>query len=227
MTGRRKTSAISIAIGLIGVMCAVNAALTVSAHDGRHAPASAKKLKNPLPATEANMARGRSLYEEHCASCHGTDGKSQTEIATVMRVKPADLTGKAMQRLTDGEAYWVITNGIKTSGMPAYKAKLSDRERWQMTLYMRRFKTAEATSTAAASAEQRYEVRGKVVSVDAKLKQIMLEHEEIKGYMGAMTMPFPLKDEKLYSVLKPGDLVQATLVVAASSWWLENVVVKK
>jgi mono/diheme cytochrome c family protein len=111
-----------------------------AAHEGhkrKNAPANAKKLKNPLAATDENVAAGRELFARHCASCHGEDGKAQTEDARAMKLKPTDLTGKAMQGITDGEIYWVITNGIKRAKMPAFKAKAGDTERWQMTLYVK------------------------------------------------------------------------------------------
>src|SRR5215813_866462 len=110
-----------------------------AAHEGHsHAPASAKKLKNPVAATEENIAAGRALYTPHCATCHGEDGKAKTDMASTMKVKPTDLTSHAMHGLTEGEVYWVITNGIKKGGMPLFKAKMNDRERWQTTLYVRR-----------------------------------------------------------------------------------------
>ena len=42
-----------------------------------------------------------------------------------------------MKGITDGEIYWVVTNGITKSGMPAFKTKAKDQERWQMTLYVK------------------------------------------------------------------------------------------
>jgi mono/diheme cytochrome c family protein len=111
-----------------------------SAHKGhkhRNAPVSAKKLKNPLKANEETIAAGRALFNKHCASCHGEDGKAKTEIAAAMKKKPTDLTAKEMRGITDGEIYWVTTNGIKKSGMPAFKSTVTDQERWRMTVYIK------------------------------------------------------------------------------------------
>lgn len=124
------------AVGLLTTMWALDP--SASAHEGhRHAPATAKKLKNPLTATEENIDAGHALFNRNCASCHGEDGKAKTDVAEAMKVKPSDLTGHAMHGITDGEIYWVVTNGIKTSGMPALKAKTKPDERWQMTLYVK------------------------------------------------------------------------------------------
>ena len=111
------------------------AVLAQHKHEHSHAPASAKKLKNPIAATDENIDKGKALYARNCALCHGDDGKSNTKHASAMKEKPADLT--ALHDRTDGEIYWVITNGIKPSGMPAFKAKLKDTERWQMALYVK------------------------------------------------------------------------------------------
>jgi len=132
-----KLSATVLFAGLLATIGVVD--FSASAHDKHghsHAPASAKRLKNPLTANEENIAAGRSLFNQNCASCHGEDGKAKTDVAEAMTVKPTDLTDKKMQGITGGEIYWVITNGIKKSGMPAFK-KATANERWQMTLYVK------------------------------------------------------------------------------------------
>src|SRR5215475_2922419 len=83
----------------------------------------------------------------------------------------------------------------------------------------------ESKSPEASSAAQRYEVKGKVVSADKADHKVTIAHEEIKGYMEAMTMPFTLLEDWVYSELKPGAQIQATLVVDQGRSWLENPVV--
>ena len=73
--------------------------------------------------------------------------------------------------------------------------------------------------------QQRFDVRGKVVGVDKNEGTVTLAHEAIPGYMAAMTMDYPLKDKWAFDVLKPGQTVHATLVVASDRAWLEGVVV--
>jgi len=235
MTQRVKATVVVMVAVLLAIIWSSKVEFDASAHEGHHAPASAKKLKNPLTVTEADIKRGGELYDEHCASCHGTNGQAKTEVAAGMKVKPTDLTGKVITDLTEGEIYWVITNGIKASGMPVYKVKLNDRARWQITLYIQRFPpgaTASAQTIAALNKAQlsgapleRHPMKGKILSIDKQYHQVIIEHEEIPGYMGAMAMPFPLKDEKLYDLLKVGNQIRATLVVAQSAWWLDEVVV--
>ncbi|QQS47960.1 MAG: copper-binding protein [Acidobacteriota bacterium] len=71
---------------------------------------------------------------------------------------------------------------------------------------------------------ERYELRGVVVSVDKEKNRATIRHEAVKGYMDAMTMPFPIKDKAALEELRPGDQITATLVVTADgASWLENI----
>ncbi len=72
---------------------------------------------------------------------------------------------------------------------------------------------------------QRYELKGKVVAVDRQKAQVTIAHEAIPGYMEAMTMPFRLKDDWPFSILEPGNQIQATLVVEGDRSWLEEVTI--
>jgi protein SCO1/2 len=73
--------------------------------------------------------------------------------------------------------------------------------------------------------QQRFEVQGKVVAVDKRGGMVILAHEAIQGYMGAMTMGFVLKDQWAFDVLKEGQTVRATLVVQGENAWLEGIVI--
>lgn len=75
----------------------------------------------------------------------------------------------------------------------------------------------------ADSQNDSYNLKGRVVSVNPGKEQVTLEHEEIPGYMPAMTMPFKVKDAWALSVLAPGQIVEATLVVGKDQSWIENV----
>lgn len=75
---------------------------------------------------------------------------------------------------------------------------------------------------------QRYEFKGKVLSVDRAKGEAKVEHEEVKGYMAAMTMDFPLRDAEALKVLEAGDLLSATLVIEDDGgYWLDNPVITK
>ncbi len=82
-----------------------------------------------------------------------------------------------------------------------------------------------AVSCARPEPAERYELHGTVVSVDADALRVTVAHDEIPGYMPAMTMPFRLKDAQMVQALAPGRAITADLVVAGKSSWLENIVV--
>jgi Cu/Ag efflux protein CusF len=75
-----------------------------------------------------------------------------------------------------------------------------------------------------ADAARRYVLRGEVVAVDVEGYALRVAHEEIPGYMGAMTMRFPVLDAEVLSGIHEGDRIEATLVVSPDNrYWLEDV----
>jgi protein SCO1/2 len=73
---------------------------------------------------------------------------------------------------------------------------------------------------------RRYELKGEVVSVSRERQTITLDHEPVADFMGAMTMPFNVRDDWVFEAAAPGAQVTATLVVAGSASWLEDVIVR-
>ncbi len=118
------------------------AAVVMAIQDGsasqhvHHAPAQARMLTSPLELTEADVAAGRAAFSARCIQCHGADGKGPATW-TNDRPRPADLTTANNREHADGEVYWVITNGIPASGMPASASVLTDVARWQVVAYVR------------------------------------------------------------------------------------------
>ena len=86
-----------------------------------------------------------------------------------------------------------------------------------------------ASCTRHSGNEKRYDLKGKVVSVDTERHLVTISHEEVKGYMPGMTMPFSVRNESDFQMLQPNAEVTATLVVDGPHSWLEDlfVVVKQ
>jgi protein SCO1/2 len=82
-----------------------------------------------------------------------------------------------------------------------------------------------ACQTKKPMPEQRFDLRGKVLGIDKSAGTVTLQHEAIPGYMAAMTMDYHVKDKWAIDVLKPGQTLRATLVVANDHAWLEGIVV--
>lgn len=71
----------------------------------------------------------------------------------------------------------------------------------------------------------RYAFAGRVVATDPSRHVLVIAHDAIPGYMGAMTMPYPVGDAVDLARIRPGDRLTAELVVRSDSAWLERVVV--
>lgn len=101
-------------------------------------PDEYKARSNPLPATEANVAEGRARYEAHCADCHAPNGKGDTPLGRSLFPRAGDLTSPQTRRYSDGQLYWIISEGIRYSGMPEGRRLHSEDQIWKLVLYLRR-----------------------------------------------------------------------------------------
>src|SRR5262245_30892956 len=84
---------------------------------------------------------------------------------------------------------------------------------------------AKTESKKVSPDAKRFTLKGKVVSVDRGSKKAKIDHQDIPGYMDAMTMDFPIREDAVWDELKPGVDIQADLVVdnANAQFWLENI----
>src|SRR5262249_207566 len=80
-------------------------------------PRTARNLQNPSQANPEVLAAAMAHFADHCASCHGNDGRGTTLVGRGLYPKPPDMTEAATQQLTDGELYYIIENGVRFTGM--------------------------------------------------------------------------------------------------------------
>jgi mono/diheme cytochrome c family protein len=105
------------------------ASLALRARIAREAPGQC-----PIEATEDNLVAGAKIYRDHCAVCHGLSGQPKTAIAQGMFPRPPQLfRGKGVTDDPVGETYWKTANGIRLTGMPAYRDSLSESQLWQVS----------------------------------------------------------------------------------------------
>lgn len=103
--------------------------LALDAHIGKQATG-----QSPVAADETAYLAGAQVYKQRCAMCHGTIGQPPTDYATTMYPKPPQLfQGKGVTDDPVSESYWKTANGIRMTGMPAFKTKLTDTELWQVS----------------------------------------------------------------------------------------------
>jgi mono/diheme cytochrome c family protein len=100
-------------------------------------------VKNPpLQADETNLVAGAHIYSDKCAVCHGFHGKPSAFGTHMFPSAPplwekhrhGDVVGVSDD--PPGETYWKVANGIRLTGMPAYKELLSGPEMWQVSLLL-------------------------------------------------------------------------------------------
>jgi protein SCO1/2 len=83
------------------------------------------------------------------------------------------------------------------------------------------------TESSAASPTERYTLHGVIQEIAADRSGITVAHEAVPGYMPAMTMSFPVKDDpRVIQILRPGDRIEATLAVGSDGFWLEKILTK-
>ncbi len=84
------------------------------------------------------LKTGIEHYHEMCRLCHGAPGYEKEEFAEGLYPKPPKLTSKEIQEMSNAEAFWVLKNGIKMTGMPAFGPTHDDDELWGMVGFWRR-----------------------------------------------------------------------------------------
>ena len=102
-------------------------------------PRSARTAKNPVPLNDEAVSEGRGHFADHCALCHGNDGAGRTQIGQNLYPKAPDMRSAQTQSLSDGEIFYIIKNGIRLTGMPAWGADTpeGDRETWLLVHFIR------------------------------------------------------------------------------------------
>ena len=98
-------------------------------------PAGARDLKNSVKPTPLAIAEARDHFADHCAVCHANDGSGNTQINEGLYPPAPDLRQAGTQKLTDGEIFYIIKNGIRFTGMPGWGGE--DEDNWKLVLFIR------------------------------------------------------------------------------------------
>lgn len=110
-------------------------------------PRDARDLTNPVPASADVFEAGLRHFADHCAVCHANNGSGETEIGRGLYPKAPDMRQAATQNLTDGELFYIIENGVKLTGMPAWGTGEAEgkTESWHLVHFIRQLpKVSEA-----------------------------------------------------------------------------------
>ena len=110
--------------------------LAMSALDNsveRHAP----RTNNPVPPTDENLIEGLKIYTMNCATCHGGIDRQPSMLAKSFYPPPPNLI---LDPDDDPEwhIFYVIHNGVRYTGMPAWDKALPDADIWKVTAFLSR-----------------------------------------------------------------------------------------
>jgi len=109
----------------------------------------------PIQPDEPNLLAGAQIYIENCAVCHGALGQPQTAIAKGEFPNPPKLVeGKGVTDDAPAETYWKVANGIRLTGMPGFKASLSETQMWQVSLMLAHADKLPASAQAVLRGEK-------------------------------------------------------------------------
>jgi mono/diheme cytochrome c family protein len=102
-------------------------------------PESIKERRNPVPDSLGELAEARVHWADHCASCHSNNGSGDVEMGQHLYPPAPDMRQAATQTLTDGELFYIVQNGVRFTGMPAWGSGSSQDEKdsWKLVLFIR------------------------------------------------------------------------------------------
>jgi mono/diheme cytochrome c family protein len=144
---------LSAALIVIGLMQFSLTALAETGTLETHFAGSAKRLvirrasrqgipPRPVDAT-ASVETGATHYGLDCSICHGVDGRSQMPAGRWMYPRATDLTSQQVQSYSDQELFWIIKNGIRFTGMPAFGKLETPDHIWGLVNYLRTLPNAK------------------------------------------------------------------------------------
>ena len=126
-----------IFFGIAGVFFL--AAFTFQQPKPWNVPDKAAKTANPVKSGSESLSTGKSLWQQHCASCHGKAGLGDGNKAGQLKTSLTDFSKSDYQSQSDGTLFYKISEG--RDEMPTYKKKIPDPDDiWSVINYTRTFK---------------------------------------------------------------------------------------
>lgn len=127
-------------------------------------PRAARVRMSPANPTPEVIRAGMEHYADHCAGCHANDGSGDTEMGRGLYPRPPDMRGPQTQSLSDGELFYIIENGVRLTGMPAWGDGSPESEvaSWHLVHFIRhlpKLSEAEVSEMEALNPKSPAELR--------------------------------------------------------------------
>jgi mono/diheme cytochrome c family protein len=173
-------------------------------------PLEAGKMTNPQPDTAEVASQGQEVFLGSCAQCHGADAHGDTDVGRNMYPPAMDLSSSHVQHWNDAELFWIIQNGVRLTGMPAWKSNISADDTWKLARYIHSLPRAGAASASTAAAPSQAAPAG----VSAQDKYTLkvpngLAFAEFKGYESWPVISLSHNGDKLAAILGNPAMIDA------------------
>ena len=116
-------------------------AMAIRAKSFLIARASRSGIPPEPPDSAESRVEGEKRFGTECSMCHGLNGRTLTDSGRWMYPRAADLGSDQVQMYKDRELFWIIKNGIRLSGMPAFGKVETDEHIWELVHYSRSFRS--------------------------------------------------------------------------------------
>jgi mono/diheme cytochrome c family protein len=163
-------------------------------------PLEAGKKKNPVPETDEVVSQGQKVFLGSCAQCHGADGRGDTNVGRHMAPPAMDLSSSHVQHWSDAELFWIIQNGVRLTGMPAWQSSISDNDTWKLARFIHNLPRLDAASASTAVPSQS---QAAIATQDKYSLKILngLAFSEFRGYEGWAVISISHNGDKLAAIL--------------------------
>lgn len=130
--------------------------------------ANEKVPQSPVAADEKSYLNGAETYKQNCAVCHGLPDQEKTVIAQGMYPPPPQLFhGTGVSDDPASETYWKAENGIRLTGMPGFKGRLTETQIWEVSVLLANSDKIPASVKAALIAAPAVPVAAAAASVSS------------------------------------------------------------
>lgn len=171
-------------------------------------PLEAGKMKNPLPETDEIVSQGQEVFLGECVQCHGAEARGDTTVGRNMTPPAMDLTSAHVQHWSDAELFWIIQNGVRLTGMPAWKSTISANDTWKLARYIHSLPKAGAATASMAGSTQAQTATTSQDKYSLKIPN-GLAFSEFRGYEGWSVIAISHNGGALAAILGNPEMIDA------------------
>ena len=171
-------------------------------------PLEAGKKQNPLAETDEVLSQGQEAFLGSCAQCHGADGRGDTAIGRSMAPPAMDLSSSHVQHWSDAELFWIIQNGVRLTGMPAWKSSISENDTWKLAYFIHNLPRLDAASASPAVPSQGLTANSAQDKYSLKIPN-GLAFAEFKGYESWPVISLSHNGDKLAAIVGNPAMIEA------------------